>query len=77
MESIQQQITTLTQKVDRIYQILDRSPQRVSLDLDTQMIGGEETSEHPLNREVNLLISLSVQIIAETRLNGSSTNRIS
>jgi len=51
MESIQQQITTLTQKVDRIYQILDRYPQRVSLDLDTQMIGDEETSEHPLNRK--------------------------
>jgi hypothetical protein len=51
MESIQQQISTLTQKVDQIYQILERSPQRVALDLDTQMIGGEEMSEHPLKRE--------------------------
>jgi hypothetical protein len=50
MESIQQQISALTQKVDRIYLILDRSSQQVVLDLDTQTIGGEETSEHPLNR---------------------------
>jgi hypothetical protein len=51
MDSIQQQIIALTQKVDRIYQLLDRDPQHLALDLDNQTIGGEETSEHPLNRE--------------------------
>jgi hypothetical protein len=61
MESIQQQISTLTRKVDRVHQILVRvgaslPPDTADLledrDLDSQMIGGEETSiKHPLNRD--------------------------
>ncbi len=52
MESIQQQISALTHKVDRVYQILDRLQQHAALDLATQIIGGEETSiKHPLNRD--------------------------
>jgi hypothetical protein len=52
MESIQQQISTLTQKVDRVYQILDRLQQQVFQQLDTQIGDGAETSiGHPLNRE--------------------------
>jgi hypothetical protein len=52
MESIQQQISVLTHKVDRIYQVLDRLQQHTAMDLDTQIVGGEETSiKHPLNRE--------------------------
>jgi hypothetical protein len=51
MESIQQQISTLTRKVDRVYQIIDRLNQHVFEHQDPQ-IGGEETSiKHPLNRE--------------------------
>lgn len=49
MESIQQQISALTHKVDRVYQILARETGR---DLDSQLVGGGETSiEHLLNRE--------------------------
>jgi hypothetical protein len=49
MESIQQQISALTHKVDRVYQILARE---TALDLDAQIVGGGETSiKHPLNRE--------------------------
>jgi hypothetical protein len=49
MESIQQQISALTHKVDRVYQILARE---TALDLDAQSVGGEEASiEHLLNRE--------------------------
>ncbi len=52
MESIQQQISALTHKVDRVYQILDRLQQHAALDLEAQIIGGEETSiKHPLNRD--------------------------
>ena len=52
MESIQQQISTLTRKVDRVYQILDRLNQQVCQNLDAQIIDGEETSiRHPLNRD--------------------------
>jgi hypothetical protein len=52
MESIQQQISALTHKVDRVYQILDRLQQHAALDLTAQTIGGEETSiKHPLNRD--------------------------
>ncbi len=57
MESIQQQISVLTHKIDRIYQILDAPHERilqreVDLDLDAQIVGGEETSiKHPLNRD--------------------------
>ncbi len=52
MESIQQQITTLTQKVDRIYQVIDRLDEH----LDPQTMGtsersGRATAEYPLNRE--------------------------
>jgi hypothetical protein len=49
MESIQQQISALTHKVDRVYRILARE---TAQDLDVQLVGGEETSiKHPLNRE--------------------------
>jgi hypothetical protein len=49
MESIQQQISALTHKIDRVYQILASETAR---DLDAQSVGGKETSiEHPLNRE--------------------------
>jgi hypothetical protein len=52
MESIQQQISALTHKVDRVYQILDRLQQHAMLDLDDQILGGEETSiKHPRNRD--------------------------
>jgi hypothetical protein len=52
MESIQQQINTLTRKVDRIYQILDRLNQHVFQTLDERSIGGRESSiEYPLNNE--------------------------
>lgn len=52
MESIQQQISTLTRKVDRVYQIIDRLNQHVFETLDPSTVGGEETSiRHPLNRE--------------------------
>jgi hypothetical protein len=55
MESIQQQINALTHKVDRVYQMLVRE---AALDLDTQIVGGEETSiKHPLNREDAQLVS--------------------
>jgi hypothetical protein len=51
MESIQQQISTLTRKVDRVYQIIDRLNQHVFEHQDP-IGGGEETSiEHPLNCE--------------------------
>jgi hypothetical protein len=52
MESIQQQISILTRKVDRVYQIIDRLNQHVFETLDPQILSGEETSiKHPLNRE--------------------------
>lgn len=52
MESIQQQISALTHKVDRIYQIVGRLQQQVDLDLAAQIGNGEETSiKHPFNRE--------------------------
>ena len=52
MESIQQQISTLTRKVDRVYQIIDRLNQHVFETLDPVTVGGEETSiGHPLNRK--------------------------
>ena len=41
MESIQQQIGTLTRKVERVYQIVDRLNQYVFQDLDPQLIGTE------------------------------------
>jgi hypothetical protein len=49
MESIQQQISALTHKIDRVYQILARETGR---DLDSQLVSGGETSiEHLLDRE--------------------------
>lgn len=50
MESIQQQINILTQKVDRVYQILiDEASQEQP---ETQMVGGrEKSSEYGLDRE--------------------------
>jgi hypothetical protein len=52
MESIQQQISALTHKVDRVYQILDRLQQHAALDLEAQIIDGDEISiKHPLNRD--------------------------
>jgi hypothetical protein len=54
MESIQQQISALTHKVDRVYQILARE---TASDLDAQIVGGEETSiRHPLNCEDTQLV---------------------
>jgi hypothetical protein len=52
MESIQQQISALTHKVDRVYQILDRLQQHAALDVEAQIIDGDEISiKHPLNRD--------------------------
>jgi hypothetical protein len=52
MESIQQQISTLTRKVERIYQILDRLNQHVLQTVDDRHISGREPSiEYPLNNE--------------------------
>jgi hypothetical protein len=49
MESIQQQISALTHKVDRVYQILARE---TAQDLDAQIVGSGETSiKNLLNRE--------------------------
>ncbi len=54
MESIQQQISALTHKVDRVYQILARE---AAQQLDAQIVSEEETSiEHPLNREDTQLV---------------------
>jgi hypothetical protein len=55
MESIQQQISILTRKVDRVYQIIDRLNQHVFETLDPQIVSREETSvKYPLNREESL-----------------------
>ena len=49
MESIQQQISALTHKVDRVYQMLARE---TTQDLEAGIVDGEETSiKYPLNRE--------------------------
>jgi hypothetical protein len=50
MESIQQQISTLTRKVDRVYQIVDRLNQQFEL-LEPHVSGEETSIKHPLNRE--------------------------
>jgi hypothetical protein len=64
MESIQQQISTLARKVDRVYQIIDRLNQHVFETLDPQTVGGEETSiRHPLNREDAALVNSTSQRI--------------
>ncbi len=44
MESIQQQISLLTRKVDRVYQILDRLNQSVLQQADSQSQSNEESS---------------------------------
>ncbi len=60
MESIQQQISALTRKVDRVYQIIDRLNQHVFETLDPVAVSGEETSiRHPLNREDSPVSSAS------------------
>ncbi len=70
MESIQQQISALTHKIDRVYQMLARETAR---DLDAQVVGGEETSiEHSLNREDAQLIGGSNRRL---RQDGSSHHR--
>jgi hypothetical protein len=60
MESIQQQITALTQKVDRLYQVIDRLHARISQNLETQPSDTDETAErhhgrsiagHPIDRD--------------------------
>ncbi len=58
MDSIQQQISILTRKVDRIYQILDAQQENIRQRAASlhqtrqQIVGGEETSiKHPLNSE--------------------------
>ena len=80
MESIQQQISTLTRKVDRVHQMLVRvganlPPHTTDLledpDLDDLVIGGEETSiKHPLNH--NDLQRLNSGDGRQTRQNGTS-----
>jgi hypothetical protein len=55
MESIQQQISILTRKVDRVYQIIDRLNQHVFETLDPQIVSREETSvKYPIDRENSL-----------------------
>lgn len=44
MESIQQQIGTLTRKVERVYQIVDRLEQHIFSRSDSQVVGGAETA---------------------------------
>jgi hypothetical protein len=74
MESIQQQITALTHKVDQIYQIVGRLQQHVDLDLADQIDSGEETSiRHPLNREDALRVNASNRRSRSDR-NGSNIN---
>lgn len=73
MESIQQQISALTHKVDRIYQIVGRLQQHVDLDLHVAQIGdGAETSiKHPLNREDSPRVNGSNR---RSRQNGNGYN---
>ncbi len=52
MESIQQQISTLTTKVERIYQIVDRLHQHVYVDPD-RIVDGQETSIPPQGRDLD------------------------
>jgi hypothetical protein len=52
MESIQKQISTLTEKVDLISETLDRLHQKVFEPVDLQPSAGEETSiKHPRNHD--------------------------
>lgn len=50
MESIQQQITTLTQKVDRLYQVIDSLHARISQNLETEPSAADETAERQHGR---------------------------
>ncbi|WP_309742737.1 hypothetical protein [Chamaesiphon sp. OTE_20_metabat_361] len=50
MESIQQQISTLTRKVDRVYQIIDRLNQQFEL-IEPHVISEKTSIERSLNRE--------------------------
>jgi hypothetical protein len=52
MESIQQQITTLTQKVDRLYQVIDRLHARIAQTLETKSSDADETTERQNGRSV-------------------------
>jgi hypothetical protein len=45
MESIQQQITTLTQKVDRLYQVIDRLHEQMSQHLETKPSDAQEPAQ--------------------------------
>jgi hypothetical protein len=50
MESLQQQISTLSQKVDLVYQVLDRLYHDIAEDPSSQTVSDEETSiEHSRN----------------------------
>jgi hypothetical protein len=53
MESIQQQISALTHKIDRVYQILACE---TAQDQDPQLVGREASIEHPLKREDSQLV---------------------
>jgi hypothetical protein len=49
MESIQQQISSLTRKVDQVYEVIDRLNQHIFDSLDSQITSSETTSmvAHP------------------------------
>jgi hypothetical protein len=52
MESLQQQISTLSQKVDLVYEVLDRLYHNMSEDLESQTVSDEETSiKHSRNHD--------------------------
>jgi hypothetical protein len=52
MESLQQQISTLSQKVDLVYEVLDRLYHNISEDLGSQTVSDEETSiKHSRNHD--------------------------
>jgi uncharacterized coiled-coil protein SlyX len=75
MESIQQQISTLTRKLDRVYQIIDRLDRHVFENLDPQVVNGEEVSiDRALSREDSHQLSDDVRRlppeIARYRRNG-------
>jgi hypothetical protein len=52
MESIQQQISSLTRKVDRVYEVIDRLNQHIVDSLDSQLVSSKATLmvAHPLNK---------------------------
>jgi chromosome segregation ATPase len=50
MESIQQQISSLTRKVDQVYEVIDRLNQHIVDSLDSQLASSRSTSvTHPLS----------------------------